>query len=45
MVSAQELSQIVYWHRELPPMQADPVGERTIRSRQRARAGHHRPPR
>jgi hypothetical protein len=30
MVSAQELSQIVYWHRELPPMQADPVGERTI---------------
>ena len=30
MVPAQELSKIVYWHRELPPIQADPVGERTV---------------
>jgi hypothetical protein len=30
MATAQESSPVVFWHRELPPIQADPVGERTI---------------
>jgi hypothetical protein len=30
MATAQELSKVVYWHRELPPLEAEPVSERTI---------------
>ena len=30
MASAHEIPQMVFWHRELPPMQADPVGELTV---------------
>jgi hypothetical protein len=30
MATARDVSQVVYWHRELPPIHADPVGERTV---------------
>jgi len=30
MAAAQEIPQVVFWHRQLPPMQADPVGELTV---------------
>jgi len=30
MAAAQESPQVVFWHRELPPIQADPVGELTV---------------
>jgi hypothetical protein len=30
MATSQQVQQVVFWHRDLPPIQADPVGERTV---------------
>ena len=33
-------AKIVYWHRELPPLRAEPVAEHTIEATSRRVAGH-----
>jgi hypothetical protein len=34
-----EPARIVYWHRELPPLDADPLGEHTVEAKSDAVAG------
>lgn len=39
MTTEDESSKIIYWHRELPPLDAEPVGDHTVEATSRRVSG------